>query len=116
MISPTLMESLLQFRDEREWKQFHTFRTLATSIVLEAAELAEISQWTRDEDLAATIQERRERIEHEVADIAILLSYLVHDLGIDLEQAVRAKLEVNAGKYPVAKSRGSIRKYNELDQ
>ena len=59
MISPTLMESLLQFRDEREWKQFHTFRTLATSIVLEAAELAEISQWTRDEDLAATIQERR---------------------------------------------------------
>ena len=116
MISPILMEALLQFRDERDWKQFHTFRTLSTSIVLEAAELAEISQWTRDEDLDATVRERRERVEHEVADIAILLSYLVHDLGIDLEQAVQAKLEINAGKYPVAKSKGSIRKYNELDR
>lgn len=116
MISPELMQALLQFRDERDWKQFHTFRTLTTSIVLEAAELAEISQWTRDEDLAATVQERRERIEHEVADIAILLSYLVHDLGVDLEQAVQAKLAVNAGKYPVEKSRGSIRKYTELDR
>jgi NTP pyrophosphatase (non-canonical NTP hydrolase) len=115
MISPALMQALLDFRDERDWKQFHSFRTLATSIVLEAAELAEISQWTRDEDLPAMIRERRERIEHEVADITILLSYLVHDLGIDLEQAVATKLDVNARKYPVAKSRGSIRKYNELD-
>ena len=116
MISPSLMEALLRFRDERDWKQFHSFRTLSTSIVLEAAELAEITQWTRDGDLAATIEDRRERIEHEVADIAILLSYLVHDLGIDLEQAVQAKLAVNAGKYPVEKSRGSIRKYTELDR
>jgi NTP pyrophosphatase (non-canonical NTP hydrolase) len=115
MISPALMQALLAFRDERDWKQFHSFRTLATSIVLEAAELAEISQWTRDEDLDAVVLERRGRIEHEVADIAILLSYLVHDLGIDLEQAVAAKLEVNAAKYPVGKSRGSIKKYNELD-
>lgn len=114
MISPQLLQALLEFRDERDWRQFHTFRTLATSIVLEAAELAEITQWTRDEDIPAVLRERRERIEHEVADIAILLSYLVHDLGIDLEKAVAAKLAVNAGKYPVAKSRGSIKKYDEL--
>lgn len=115
MISQELLDKLLAFRRDRDWEQFHNLRTLSTSIVLEAAELAEITQWTPDSNVATTSIEKRNRIEEEVADITILLSYLVNDLEIDLEAAVQRKLRMNAEKYPVARSKGSARKYDELD-
>lgn len=114
MIDKTLLQDLLEFRRERDWEQFHNLRTLSTSIVLEAAELAEVTQWTADGEIPAVAARKRERIEQEVADIAILLSYLVHDLEIDLDKAVKEKLLVNAGKYPVAQSKGTAKKYDEL--
>lgn len=114
MINDALLQEILAFRKERDWEQFHNLRTLSTSIVLEAAELAEITQWTRDAEVSAIVEEKRERIEEEIADIAILLSYLVHDLGIDLEEIVRKKVALNARKYPVAQAKGNARKYDEL--
>lgn len=114
MISNDLLQRLLEFRSERDWEQFHNLRTLSTSIVLEAAELAEHTQWTRDSDIGEVVQARRTLIEQEVADIVILLSYLAHDLGIDIERVVAEKLEFNARRYPVEKARGSARKYDEL--
>lgn len=115
MIAKDLMDALIAFRDERDWAQFHSLRTLSTSIVLEAAELAEITQWTPDTEVVAIAAAKRERIEEEVADIAILLAYLIHDQGIELDVAVRKKLALNASKYPVERARGSARKYDELD-
>lgn len=114
MISDALRKQLLDFRAERDWEQFHSLRTLSTSIVLEAAELAEITQWTRDNNLSEVEARERDRIAHEVADIAILLTYLIHDCGIDIESAVARKLEINAVKYPVEKAKGVSRKYDEL--
>jgi NTP pyrophosphatase (non-canonical NTP hydrolase) len=105
--------AVLEFRAARDWEQFHTVRTLAAALTVEAAELLEIVQWTRDAELAARVAERRAAIEAELADVAILLSYLVHDLGVDLDAAVRAKLVQNAAKYPVERARGSSRKYDE---
>lgn len=115
MISPELMNELLAFRRDRDWEQFHNLRTLSTSIVLEAAELAEITQWVPDAEIPATASSKRARIEEEVADIAILLAYLIHDQGIDLDAAARRKLAVNGTKYPVERSRGSAKKYDELE-
>lgn len=115
MISHELLDRLLSFRRDRDWEQFHNLRTLSTSIVLEAAELAEITQWTSDSEIAAASTDKRDRIEEEVADIAILLSYLIHDERIDLEAAVQRKLESNGAKYPVHRSKGSAKKYDELD-
>ena len=109
------MDKLLEFRAERDWEQFHNLRTLSTSIALEAAELAEFTQWAKDDEIAGIVEERRVEISHEVADIAILLSYLAHDLGIDIEAAVNAKLELNAERYPVGKAKGTARKYDRLD-
>lgn len=114
MISRDLSDQLLAFRSDRDWEQFHNLRTLSTSIVLEAAELAEISQWTRDEDLKETVTRQLTRIEEEVADIAILLTYLVHDCGIDIESAVQRKLTLNGEKYPADRARGNSTKYTEL--
>ncbi|QQQ00511.1 nucleotide pyrophosphohydrolase [Lysobacter enzymogenes] len=114
MLSPELTARIIAFRDARDWKQFHSLRTLSTSIVLEAAELAEHTQWARDTELDEVVRARRPQIEQEVADLAILMTYLITDLGIDLEQAVADKLNNNAERYPVDKARGSAKKYDEL--
>ena len=100
MISDQLRDELLAFRKERDWEQFHNLRTLFTSIALEAAELMEHTQWATDADLPAIATLRHEAITEEIADVAILLTYLAHDLDVDMEEAVRRKLLNNAEKYP----------------
>ncbi|MBL7946787.1 MAG: nucleotide pyrophosphohydrolase [Flavobacteriales bacterium] len=114
MISDQLRDELLAFRKERDWEQFHNLRTLSTSIALEAAELMEHTQWATDADLPAIAAQRREAIAEEIADVAILLTYLAHDLKVDLEEAVRRKLVKNAAKYPVEKARGVATKWDRL--
>jgi len=64
--------------------------------------------------LPAIAAQRREAIEEEIADVAILLTYLAHDLNVDVEEAVRRKLVKNAEKYPVEKARGVATKYDRL--
>lgn len=113
VIDEELTRKILDFRHARDWEQFHSLRTLSTSLMVEAGELAELTQWTADTELADRAEEVRGRIEEEVADLLILLSYLVHDQAIDVDQAVRRKLRVNGGKYPVSRFRGTSRKYNE---
>ena len=87
---------------------------MSTSIVLEAAELAEHTQWTPDAELDDVLARRKEHIEHEIADLVILLTYLATDLDTDIERAVGEKPQLNADKYPVDRARGSSRKYDEL--
>lgn len=107
-----LTEDIVKFRDDRDWKQFHTPKNLAMALAVEAAELIEIFQWARDEEIEQVVRDRRSAIEEEIADIAIFVHLFCHDLDIDLENAIRNKLEANAKKYPVEKARGSSRKYN----
>jgi len=114
MINQATLEAILAFRDRRDWQQFHSFRNLATALLVEVAELLEIVQWTDDATLPERILDKRADIELELADVAILLSYLVHDLGIDLDAAIRRKLALNEERYPVALARGNSRKYSEF--
>jgi len=109
MLRKEIVEALLTFRHERDWEQFHTPKNLAIAITVEAAELLEHFQWTTEAggvDIAA-----REPVLEEIADVAILLTYLSHDLGIDLDAAVSQKLLINGERYPVGTSRGSARKH-----
>jgi NTP pyrophosphatase (non-canonical NTP hydrolase) len=76
MISDQLRDELLAFRKERDWEQFHNLRTLSTSIALEAAELMEHTQWAKDADLPELAAQHHEALAEEMADIAILLTYL----------------------------------------
>lgn len=110
----TLVEQLLAFRQDRDWEQFHTPRTLASSIAIEAGELLEIFQWSSDATMAADVARRREDIQRELADIAIYSLLMAHDLGIDLATAITAKLAENGAKYPVEKAKGRREKYTEL--
>lgn len=114
MISSDLLAAILQFRRKRDWEQFHTPKNLAISLSVEAAELLEIFQWkTNDEIVALLASDSKQLVQDEVADVAIMLSYLCHDLDIDLNVAVRSKLEKNEVKYPVEKAFGNSRKYSE---
>jgi NTP pyrophosphatase (non-canonical NTP hydrolase) len=114
MISNDLLAELLRFRQKRNWEQFHKPKDLAISLSVEAAELLEIFQWKTNEEVTALIaSESKQRIQEEMADVAIMLSYLCHDLDIDLNSAVRSKLEKNEVKYPVQKAYGNSQKYDE---
>ena len=109
-----LMQRLLAFRAERDWEQFHNARSLATALSLEASELLEHFVWARDQEIASIVERRRNEIEAELADVAILLAYLCHDLGVELAAAVSRKIDANALKYPVDMARGRSEKYTRL--
>lgn len=99
-----LKEDITHFRDERGWDEFHSPRNLATSIVLEAAELLEIFQWDRKtliEDDIKKDREKMDNIRNEVADFVIYTISLSEKLGIDVSEAIENKLIYNAKKYPV---------------
>jgi len=114
VLNDLLRQELLEFRRVRDWEQFHNPRNLATALMVEAAELLEPFRWASEAQAQDIINERRAEIADELADIAILLTYLTHDLGIDLNAAVASKIQANARKYPVDKARGSNKKYTEL--
>ncbi len=114
MISSSLLNEMIAFRRERNWEQFHTIRNLSSALCVEAAELLDIFRWARDFEIAEIAQHQLPEIESEVADMAILLSYLCHDLNISIENAVRKKLKVNQERYPVEISKGIATKYNKL--
>ncbi len=111
-----LTERLLEFRDERDWKQFHSLKNLILSLNLEAAELLELTQWKSDEQTeeARHDPEFRVRLEEECSDVLLYLLLISERAGIDLLDAASEKITKNALKYPVDKSKGSARKYDEL--
>ncbi len=114
MISPELLKELLRFRKERDWEQFHTPKDIAISLSIEASELLEWFQWQTHQQIEQKLQsEKREQLEDEVADVAVYLSYLCHDLGISLNDAVTKKMHKNAAKYPTEKVKGRADKYTE---
>lgn len=114
MISSTLLDALLAFRRERNWEQFHTARNLCSALCVEAGELLDLFRWARDSEITTIVEQQRSEIESEVADVAILLIYLCHDLNISIENMVRKKLEINREKYPVGSSKGTSTKYSRL--
>jgi NTP pyrophosphatase (non-canonical NTP hydrolase) len=111
-----LQQALLAFRDERDWRQFHTLRSLIVSLNLEAAELLELTQWKLDPEIEALPGDPAgaEALRDECADILLYLLLIADLAGIDLLEAARRKLVKNAEKYPVDKSRGRSDKYDRL--
>jgi dCTP diphosphatase len=110
---PALRDALRAFAAERDWDQFHTPRNLAASISIESAELLEQFQWA-DRDKDSLTPDELAAIRHEIADVLVYLVRLADKLDIDPIAAAYEKMALNAKKYPVEKSRGSIRKYDRL--
>ncbi len=106
-----LTKNIVNFRDERNWRQFHNPKDLAISLSLEAGELLENFQWKTSEEAVA---ENLENIKDEIADVVIYAILLSHELGINIEQAIQDKIEKNKQKYPVEKAFGSRKKYTKF--
>jgi NTP pyrophosphatase (non-canonical NTP hydrolase) len=111
-----LRHKVLQFRQARNWEQFHDPKNLAMALAIEAAELQEIFLWKSEAEIERLLGEKtgQEKIQEELADIFIFLLYLTEAANLDLSEAVKAKLLKNETKYPVCKSFGCNKKYTEL--
>lgn len=107
-----LIQDAVNFRDARDWKQFHNTKDLAISISLEAAELLEIFQWSGS-NIEVDSEKKLEKVKEELADIFVYSLLMSNDLGLDIEEIVRKKLAENNRKYPVEKAFGKSNKYTD---
>jgi NTP pyrophosphatase (non-canonical NTP hydrolase) len=106
-----LISELEKFRDARDWKQFHTSKDLAVAIAIEAAELNELFLWKTVEESEKV---NRDKLREELADVLAYTLMLAGKHGFDIKEIVLEKIRKNNEKYPVDKSKGSAKKYNEL--
>ena len=112
MLRDETIRRVIQFRDDRDWRQFHTPKDLAISLSLEAAELLEVFQWSGT-DLEC--RDRLGRIREELADVLSYCVLMADVCGLDLDEILNEKVDKNTAKYPVEKARGNAAKYTELD-
>jgi len=107
-----LKKRIVEFITERDWDQFHSCKNLAISIMLEAAELLELFQWT-DPPLRDVKKDLKQNISDELADLAIYVIRFANKLEIDLGAQIIAKIKENEKKYPIPESIGRADKYHE---
>lgn len=101
-----LIEKIKKFNNDRDWDQFHSPDNLAKSVAIEAGELLECFQWNNNYDL--------ENVTDEMADVFVYLIDLANKLGVDLLEVTDKKIDKNAQKYPIDKSKGKSNKYDKL--
>ncbi len=111
-----LQREIQEFCEVRDWDQFHGPKDLAIGLVTESSELLDLFRFKSDEESLALVNSNttREKIEDELADVFFFTLRFAQKNGIDLVQALRAKIAKNGKKYPVELSRGSNRKYTEF--
>jgi len=105
---------ITEFRKKRDWEKFHNPKNLAISISLEANELLEHFQWKDLEESLEYSKNNKNEISSEIADILTYVLYLCNDLSIDISEVIKKKIKENAKKYPVSKSKGNSKKYNQF--
>ena len=103
-----IIQALLKFRNERDWKQFHNPKDLALAISIEAGELLELFLWKNAEDA------NKEKVKEELADIFSFAFLLAGKYDFDVKQIILDKIKVNSEKYPINKAKGTAKKYDEL--
>lgn len=103
-----IIQELLKFRDERDWKQFHNPKDLTLAINIEAGELLELFLWKNPEEA------NKDKIKEELADVFAYAFLLADKYDFDVKEIVLEKIVQNAQKYPVEKAKGTAKKYDEL--
>lgn len=106
-----ITKALIEFRDQRDWKQFHDSKNLATAISIEAAELNELFLW---KDVIESEKVDKTKIREELADILSFSFLLAEKHGFDIKQIMLEKIRRNGEKYPVDKAKGTSKKYDQL--
>lgn len=104
----------VQFRDARNWAQFHSLKNLVLDLLVEAGELAEPIVWKSEAELKKLSRKELGAMKDELADVFYTLLLTAHTLDIDIAEALQTKLKKTARRYPIKKSFGSNKKYTEL--
>lgn len=103
-----IIQELIQFRNERDWDQFHNPKDLAIALNIEASELLELFLWKSYEE--ANI----DKIKEELADVFAYAFLIAQKYNLNVKDIVSEKIKLNAEKYPIEKSKGTSKKYNQL--
>lgn len=103
-----IIKTLIKFRNERDWEQFHNPKDLALAINVEAGELLELFLW-KD-----ATEADKEKVKEELADVFAFAFLLAEKYGFDVKEIVLEKIKKNAEKYPVDKAKGTAKKYTDL--
>jgi NTP pyrophosphatase (non-canonical NTP hydrolase) len=106
-----IKELIIQFREDRDWKQFHKIKDLLIGLNMEVGELQELFLWKSEDEIRKI---DKGAIENEIADIFIFLTYICDEFDIDLSNALENKIKLNNKKYPVDKAKGNAKKYTDL--
>ena len=102
------INNLLEFRNERDWEQFHNSKDLALAISIEASELLELFLWKGNEEFD------KAKLEEELADVFSFALLLAEKHNLNVSEIVNKKIKENSNKYPISKAKGTAKKYNEL--
>jgi len=96
-----LKAEIRAFAVARNWEQFHTPKNLAMAVAGEAGELVAEFQWltAKESEIDALTPDQLEAISLEIADVQIYLLRLADVLKIDIPTVVRAKLDINEGRF-----------------
>lgn len=103
-----IIDQIVKFRDERDWEQFHNSKDLALAISIEASELNELFLWKTAEEVDL------ELLKDELADVLTFSLLLANKFHLNIAEIISEKLVKNAKKYPINKSKGSSKKYDQL--
>ena len=97
-----LKDLVRRFVAERAWEPYHSPKNLAMGLAVEAAELMEHFLWVDADASRQVVQDpvKLAAVAEELADVACHVLNLSNVLGLDLSEAIRAKLVKNALKYP----------------
>ncbi len=106
-----IIKKLIDFRNERDWEQFHDARNLSLALMLEAAELNELFLWKKEEQIKDIDVDR---LKEELADVLVYAFFLAEKYNLDIFQIVEEKMIRNGQKYPREKAKGTAKKYTEL--
>ncbi len=103
-----ITQTLVAFRNERDWKQFHNPKDLSVAIAAEAGELLECFLWKNSDEA------KPDKVKEELADVLAFSFLLAEHYGFDVKEIMLDKIKKNGEKYPVDKAKGTAKKYNEL--
>jgi len=109
-----LIDLAKKFRDDRDWKQYHSPKDVAMNISIESGEVLEHFQWRSGRELDEYIAHHKEDISDELSDVLHSVLILCDELDIDVMKAYEAKMKKNEAKYPVEKAKGKNVKHTLL--
>ncbi len=111
-----MLKVILAHVRARDWEQFHTPKDMAIQLSLEAAEVLKQFLWRTPQKVEDYLKTNKDDVAKESADVLYNVLLSSHYLNIDLKAAFDKKMAENAKKYPVAKAKGSHKKYTHYQE